>query len=95
MSETPENNSVFDSSIARFIAAGIALGCLIALYLLSYLSDDKVADGKVNPKFVVCRDERVAQFEELATAGAISEEQLNTFTERAISICAQKFPPEG
>ena len=99
MSEDNGNGDGFlDSFLARILAGVVIVGCV---GVLAYLNRDKLVDRPVaetptlNPKFVKCRDVRVAQVDKMLADGVIKQDKLEVFRKRAIEACAGQFPPQG
>lgn len=86
------------SAVARLAALLVIIICLaiLAFYHRNDLlpAPEQVEVG-LNPEFVKCRDERTAQVAKMRTEGLIGDEQVATFTERALAYCTSTFPPDA
>lgn len=90
--------AVVDRWPARAAAGLIALLCLAAI---AYIARDRLfppeypAAAGLNPAFVECRDGRLAEASRMREEGLITAGQQETFAERAVGYCADRFPPQG
>ena len=86
------------SLFSRLVAVAVILGAsaMIAYHHRDDLfPPEKAAEAGLNPEFVKCRDERTAQVRKMKSEGLISDQQVSTFTERAVAFCTSQFPPDA
>ncbi len=86
-----------DRPAARIVAIGVialALAALAAIHRDDLFGTEPQPET-LNPEFVKCRDERVAQIAEMYSEGVISQRQRQQFEARAIALCASSFPPDA
>ncbi len=77
----------------------VALVCLAALVWLNrsvFIPEAKKPDEEagLNPAFVACRDQRVAEVSAMRADGLIDDKQFESFKTRAMETCAGQFPPQ-
>jgi len=98
MGEGRAKPSALEGRAARIVALGVFGLCAA---ILGYMHREDIfppeaaEDAALNPEFVACRDKRVATVDKMLSDGVIQEQQHKQFTERAVSICADKFPPDA
>ncbi len=95
-----DRESRLDGQVARLAAGIVALACAGMVAYLNWHAffpppKQEADEAKLNPKFVECRDARVADVDKMKADGVINQEQFVQFRERAISTCAGQFPPGG
>lgn len=96
MSEGRAKPSALDSGAARIAALGVFALCAVILFYMhrgDIFPPEPAKKEALNPEFIKCRDKRVATVDKMLADGVIAEAQHAQFSERAISICADKFPP--
>ena len=98
MNEGRAKPSALESGAARIVALGVFGLCAA---ILGYMHRDDifppeaVKGAAVNPEFIVCRDKRVATVDKMLADGVIQKQQHKQFSERAVTMCADKFPPDA
>ena len=97
MSEGRAKRSALDGGAARIAALGVFALCAAILFYIhrgDIFPPEAAKEAALNPEFVECRDKRVATVDKMLADGVIAKAQHAQFTERAIAICADKFPPD-
>ena len=81
---------------ARLVALIVALASAgVIIYLnrnLLWPSAD-TATQALNPAFLACRERRVGEVGRMRDGGVIDDKQYVRFRERAIAMCAGRYPP--
>ncbi|MGI9482607.1 MAG: hypothetical protein ACR2OR_09640 [Hyphomicrobiales bacterium] len=82
----------------KIIAGILALLCVAGLIYLNWLSltpGGKVEEGAaLNPEYVKCRTQRLADVTRMKNEGLIDEAKFEQFSKRAVDLCAAQYPPE-
>lgn len=105
--ETAEHRHFLDTPAARILAGLIALLALVGIAFVwsVHMRMGPVAVSgpvqsrlqtapAVNPQFIECRDQRVADVDRMLADGLIDANRHAEFKERAITTCAGQFPPD-
>ena len=97
MSEGRAKPSALEGGAARIVALGVFALCVAILGYMhrgDIFPPEAAREAALNPEFIECRDKRVATVDKMLADGVIAEAQHTQFAERAVSICADRFPPD-
>ncbi|MGI9414693.1 MAG: hypothetical protein ACR2PM_13550 [Hyphomicrobiales bacterium] len=89
-------SSALDTRAARLVALGVFALCVLVLGYIhrqDLFPPEAAVETALNPEFVKCRDERAATVDKMLADKVIDERQHEQFRERAVSVCADRFPP--
>jgi hypothetical protein len=106
--DTAEHRHFLDTPAARISAGAIAVLALSGIGLVWNVHlNMRLVQGPsgvvrsgleeapaVNPQFIQCRDQRVADVDRMLADGLIDANRHTEYKERAITTCAGQFPPD-
>ena len=92
-----KDDGFLDGMFVKYLAGAVIVACV---GMLAWLNRDILFPNPalqeaetVNPEFIKCRDERVAQVTKMRDDGVINDKQFEVFKGRAIETCAGRYTP--